>query len=145
VRHSDCRTSNKRTQGLICVGTVGNAVPILILEWERRSVPKQPHLLLSCCGDAFPTRSHTSHFLVVTGVTFYATVVSCHNHFCCNSHQHFLKCNLKILCRDCRQHFQAKLRPTPAVGPSGPRLQPYGPCLFTSISSPLLVAELRPC
>ena len=24
-------------QGLICVGTVGNAVPILIFRWERRS------------------------------------------------------------------------------------------------------------
>ena len=26
-----------RRQGLICVGTVGNAVPILIFRWERRS------------------------------------------------------------------------------------------------------------
>ena len=26
-----------RAQGLICVGTVGNAAPILIFRWERRS------------------------------------------------------------------------------------------------------------
>ena len=26
-----------RGQGLICVGTVGNAVPVLIFRWERRS------------------------------------------------------------------------------------------------------------
>jgi len=62
VTLTDGRTSNKRTQGLICVGTVaGNAVSILILEWERRS--------------------HTSHCLVIIGVTFYVTVVSRHNHF----------------------------------------------------------------
>ena len=58
---TDGRTSDTRIQGLIYVGTVGNAVSILILEWERRS--------------------HTSYCLVVIGVTFYVTIVSRHNHF----------------------------------------------------------------
>ena len=55
---------------------IGNAVSILILEWERHS-----HTLLSCCGNAVPIHSHTCHCLVVIGVTSYVTVVTRHQYF----------------------------------------------------------------
>ena len=35
-----------------------------------------PHFFLSCCGNAVPTSSHTSHCLVVIGVTLYVTHVT---------------------------------------------------------------------
>ena len=43
------------TQGLICVGTVGNAVPILIFRWERRSHTYSYFPV----GTQFPQRSLT--------------------------------------------------------------------------------------
>jgi len=43
------------TQGLICVGTVGNAVPILIFRWERHSHTYS----YFPAGTQFPQRSFT--------------------------------------------------------------------------------------
>jgi len=43
------------TQGLICVGTVGNAVPILIFRWERHSHTYS----YFPAGTQFPQRSLT--------------------------------------------------------------------------------------